>query len=125
MDYMSQEVHQRPESRNLPAQTYNKRSHHLTIASSLSLQLHSTGSWAHITGSYWPFKIFSTARSWWLIPVILAIQEAEIRRIMIGTQPGQTVLERSYLEKTQHKKGLVECSECRPWVQTPVPSINQ
>jgi hypothetical protein len=30
-------------------------------------------------------------RSWWLTPVILAIQEAEIRRIMVQSQPGQMV----------------------------------
>jgi hypothetical protein len=33
------------------------------------------------------------ARHWWLTPVILATQEAEIRRIMVGSQPGQIVLE--------------------------------
>jgi hypothetical protein len=27
------------------------------------------------------------ARHWWLMPVILAIQEAEIRKIMIQSQP--------------------------------------
>jgi hypothetical protein len=30
---------------------------------------------------------------WWLTPVILAIQEAEIRRIMVQSQPGQIVCE--------------------------------
>jgi hypothetical protein len=29
------------------------------------------------------------AGHWWLTPVILASQEAEIRRIMIQSQPGQ------------------------------------
>jgi hypothetical protein len=28
-------------------------------------------------------------RHWWFTPVILAIQEAEIRRIMVQRQPGQ------------------------------------
>jgi hypothetical protein len=30
---------------------------------------------------------------WWLTPVILATQEAEIRRFTVGSQPGQKVLE--------------------------------
>jgi hypothetical protein len=32
-----------------------------------------------------------SARCQWLMPVILAIQEAEIRRIMVQSQPGQMV----------------------------------
>jgi hypothetical protein len=31
--------------------------------------------------------------SWWLKPVIPATQEAEIRRIVVGSQPGQVVPE--------------------------------
>jgi hypothetical protein len=38
--------------------------------------------------------------------VILATQEAEIRRIMVQNQPGQ--IARPYFEKTHHKNGLVE-----------------
>jgi hypothetical protein len=33
------------------------------------------------------------ARHWWLTPVILAIQEAEIRRIMVQSQPRKIVHE--------------------------------
>jgi hypothetical protein len=40
--------------------------------------------------------------------VILATQEAEIRRIMVRSQPGQIVLETLSQKKTHHKKGLVE-----------------
>jgi hypothetical protein len=34
----------------------------------------------------------TSARHWWLTPVILATQEAEIRRIAAGSQPGQIFL---------------------------------
>jgi hypothetical protein len=40
------------------------------------------------------------------MPVILAIQEAEIRRIMVQSHPQQ--IAKPYLKKTHHKKGLVE-----------------
>jgi hypothetical protein len=42
----------------------------------------------------------------WLIPVILAPQEAEIRRIVVQSQPGEQFL-RPYLKNTHHKKRLV------------------
>jgi hypothetical protein len=31
----------------------------------------------------WSFKVLLKARHWWLMPVILATQEAEIRRIKV------------------------------------------
>jgi hypothetical protein len=43
------------------------------------------------------------AKHRWLTPIILATQEAEIRRILVPSQSWQTVS-----EKTHHKKGLVE-----------------
>jgi hypothetical protein len=43
------------------------------------------------------------AGCWWLTPVILATQEAEIRRIMVGVQPRQIVC-KTYLENTHYKK---------------------
>jgi hypothetical protein len=41
----------------------------------------------------------------WLTPVILATQEAEIRRIIIGSQPRQIVLRNPILKKRFTKKG--------------------
>jgi hypothetical protein len=41
------------------------------------------------------------------MPVMLATQEAQIRRIMVRSQAGQ-IVERLYFENTQHKKRLVE-----------------
>jgi hypothetical protein len=38
---------------------------------------------------------------WWFTPVILAAQEAEIRRIMVQNQPGQID---PILKKTHHKE---------------------
>jgi hypothetical protein len=42
-----------------------------------------------------------------LMPIILATQEAEIKRIMVRSQHGKQ-FERPYFEKTHHKKELVE-----------------
>jgi hypothetical protein len=47
------------------------------------------------------------ARRRWLTPVILAIQEAEIRRIEVRSQPRQTV-RKTLSQKTLHKTALVE-----------------
>jgi hypothetical protein len=44
---------------------------------------------------------------WWLTPVILATQEAEIRRIVVPSQPGQIVCE-TLSQKCLTQKGLVE-----------------
>jgi hypothetical protein len=41
------------------------------------------------------------------MPIILATQEAEIRRITVQSQLGQIVCE-TLCQKTLHKKGLVE-----------------
>jgi hypothetical protein len=50
------------------------------------------------------------ARRQWLTPVILATQEAEIRRISVRSQPRQIVCESlsQKKKKTLHKKGLVD-----------------
>jgi hypothetical protein len=40
------------------------------------------------------------------MPVILATQEAEIRRIVVRNQPGQIEIETLSQKKNLHKKGL-------------------
>jgi hypothetical protein len=49
----------------------------------------------------------------WLMLVILAVQEAEIRRTEVQSQPRQIVA-RHYLKKTHHEKGPVSGSRYRP-----------
>jgi hypothetical protein len=53
-------------------------------------------------------KIRILAGCWWLTPVILATQEAEIRRITVRSQPGQIVLKTvSGKYSTQIRAGVV------------------
>jgi hypothetical protein len=67
-------------------------------------------------------KINNLARSQWLTPVILATQEAEIRRMAVRSLPGQIVLETlSRGKKKITKKGWWSSSRCWSWVQTPAP----
>jgi hypothetical protein len=47
------------------------------------------------------------ARCQWLLPVILATQKAEIRRIVVRSQPGQ-IVHQTLSQKNPHKIGLVE-----------------
>jgi hypothetical protein len=49
-----------------------------------------------------------TVGCWWLTSLILATQEAEIRRITIGTQLLANSSWDPILKKTHHKEGLVE-----------------
>jgi hypothetical protein len=47
------------------------------------------------------------ARCWWITPVILATQEAEIRTMVVQSQPREVVLE-PLSRKTLHKQVLLE-----------------
>jgi hypothetical protein len=56
---------------------------------------------------YLDFKMFTGRAPVGLMPVILATQEAEIRRMEDQSQPGQNSSQDS-ISKKNHKKGLVE-----------------
>jgi hypothetical protein len=47
----------------------------------------------------------------WLTPVILATQEAEIRRIKIRRQPWQNSSTRPYVQKPLHKESVGEVTQ--------------
>jgi hypothetical protein len=53
-------------------------------------------------GRYWR-KRKTLAGHWWFLPVILAIQEAEIRRITVPSQAGQIVHETLAPKKPSQK----------------------
>jgi hypothetical protein len=55
----------------------------------------------------YPAKLSFLAGCWWLMPVILATQEAKIRRIVVQSQPGQ-IVHKILSQKKNHKKGLLE-----------------
>jgi hypothetical protein len=59
-------------------------------------------------------------RRQWPTPVILASQEAEIRRIMVQSQPGQIVHKTLSQRKNITKKCWWGGSRGRPRVQAPV-----
>jgi hypothetical protein len=67
----------------------------------------------------------TVVRPRWLKPVILATQEAEIKRIADRRQPQQNSLGDHISKKSILKKGWWSGLRCRPWVQTPVPKTTQ
>jgi hypothetical protein len=59
----------------------------------------------------------------WLTPAILATLEAEIRRIVVQSQPGQ-ILARSYLKKNHHKRAGGVAQGVGLEFKSPVPQKN-
>jgi hypothetical protein len=53
-------------------------------------------------GDAWNIKWLLRTGCWWLTPVILATHEAEIRRLVVQSQPGKIVYE-TLSQKTLHK----------------------
>jgi hypothetical protein len=53
-------------------------------------------------------------RHWWLTPIILATQKAEIRRIVAQSQLWQIVCKTLSWKKKITKKGWWSGSRCRP-----------
>jgi hypothetical protein len=56
-------------------------------------------------------KFSHVPRHWCLTPVILAIQEAEIRRLGVRSQPRQVAHKRLILKNPNTKTGLAEWLE--------------
>jgi hypothetical protein len=58
------------------------------------------------------------------MPVILAAQEAEIRRITVQSQPGQIVCE-TLSQKYPSLKGLVEWLKVKALISSPITTNNK
>jgi hypothetical protein len=61
------------------------------------------------------------AGCWWLTPVILAAQEADIRRIEVRSQPGQVVLE-TLSQKPHHQEELAVWLKVKALSSNPSPT---
>jgi hypothetical protein len=59
------------------------------------------------SGIHAGFKKEKTTGCWWLMPIILATQEAEIRRITVQNQPLQ-IVHQILSQENPSQKGLVE-----------------
>jgi hypothetical protein len=79
------------------------------LASALELLFLFILSSRNVSGLFLCQKPPGVAGHYWLTPVFLANQEAEIRRIAVQSQPGQIVHETLSGKKTFTKIGLVEC----------------
>jgi hypothetical protein len=70
---------------------------------------------------FFPIKKMQKARHWWLMSVILATQEAEIRRIPKSkSAQGNSLWDPISEKKTITKDGWWSGLRYRPWVQAPV-----
>jgi hypothetical protein len=78
-------------------------------------------------GLSWESKTALKVRCWWLMPVSLASQEAEIRRVTVWGHLGKILCETPSQKYSTQKKGWWSDPSCRvpasvrPWIQTPVP----
>jgi hypothetical protein len=61
----------------------------------------------------------------WLTPIILATKEAEIKRIKVQSQPGQTVLKCLSRKKPITKKGLVDWLKVKALSSSPSTAKNK
>jgi hypothetical protein len=86
--------------------------------------LHLLHSWHDRPETTAPGSSFSflqcSAGLWWLISVVLATLDAEIRRIVTWSQPRQTVRETLSQKNPIQKRAGGVAQGSRPWVQTPV-----
>jgi hypothetical protein len=69
-------------------------------------------------------KNYTEAGHWWLIPVIPATQEEEIRRITVRSHSRQIVQKPLSQKNSSQKRAVGVAQDVSPEVQIPVPHIN-